>query len=128
MAYVSYALLLIVLCLSLPRLNELTLAARERRLEPFVEVVTDEESKAAVGAGATLIGVNARDLDTLEMDSERAPRMLAALPASVTRVHLSGIARPEDMRRVAASSADAALIGEAQPEARLRSLVDAASG
>jgi indole-3-glycerol phosphate synthase len=132
-AYGADAVLLIVRCLTVARLNALTLAARERRLEPFVEVVTDEESKAAVDAGASLIGVNARDLDTLEMDAERPARMLAALPASATRVHLSGIARPEDVRRLAASPADAALIGEAlmreeQPEARLRSLVDAASG
>jgi indole-3-glycerol phosphate synthase len=122
-----------VRCLTPARLAELTRAARERRLEPFVEVVTDEESKSAVDAGATLIGVNARDLDTLAMDAARAQRVLGALPRSATRAHLSGIAQPEDVRRVAASSADAALIGEtlmreAQPEARLRALVAAAAG
>jgi indole-3-glycerol phosphate synthase len=132
-AYGADAVLLIVRCLTPARLAELTRAARERRLEPFVEVVTDEESKCAVDAGATLIGVNARDLDTLEMDASRPERMLSALPTFATRVHLSGIARPEDVRRVAASAADAALIGEAlmreaQPESRLRSLVAAAAG
>jgi len=94
--------------------------------------VNDEESKMAVGVGATLIGVNARDLDTLVMDAARASRSLGELPQSVTRVHLSGIARPEDVQRVAASPADAALIGETlmredQPESRLRALVAAAS-
>jgi len=54
------------------------------------------------------------------------------LPSSATRVHLSGIAQPADVQRVAASLADAALIGETlmrqdQPEARLRSLVAAAT-
>lgn len=132
-AYGADAVLLIARCLDAARLTELTRAARERRLEPFVEVVTDEESRWAVDAGAMLIGVNARDLDTLEMDATRAPRMLGALPASATRVHLSGIALPEDVRRVAASPADAALIGETlmrqdQPEERLRSLVAAAAG
>ena len=132
-AYGADAVLLIARCLNAARLSELTRAARERRLEPFVEVVTDEESGWAVEAGATLIGVNARDLDNLEMDAARPARMLSALPASATRVHLSGIAQPDDVRRVAASPADAALIGEAlmrqdQPEARLRSLVAAASG
>jgi indole-3-glycerol phosphate synthase len=131
-AYGADAVLLIARCLSEERLAELTRAARERKLEPFVEVVNDEESKMAVGTGATLIGVNARDLDTLDMDAARPARMLAELPLTVTRVHLSGIARPEDVRRVAASHADAALIGEAlmreaQPEARLRELVAAAS-
>lgn len=130
-AYGADAVLLIVRCVPSSRLAPLIAAARARGLEPFVEVVTPEESKLAVGAGATLIGVNARDLDTLEMDSERAAEVLAALPSTVTRVHFSGIARPEDIRRVARSSADAALIGETlmrqdQPEALLRSLVVAA--
>lgn len=131
-AYGADAVLLIVRCLSAERLSALTRAARERALEPFVEVVSDEESRLAVDTGATLIGVNARDLDTLEMDATRPARMLGALPSSTTRVHLSGIALPEDVRRVAASPADAALIGEAlmrqdQPEERLRSLVTAAT-
>ena len=130
-AYGADAVLLIVRCLTEERLNQLTLAARERKLEPFVEIVSDEEAKMAVAAGATLIGVNARDLDSLVMDTARPARLLAELPASTTRVHLSGIARPEDVQRVAASAADAALIGEAlmredQPEARLRELVAAA--
>ena len=130
-AYGADAVLLIVRCLSEERLNQLTLAARARKLEPFVEVVNDEESKMALGAGATLIGVNARDLDTLAMDSSHAARVVAELPASVTRVHLSGIASPEDVQRVASSPADAALLGtvlmrEAEPEARLRGLVAAA--
>lgn len=132
-AYGADAVLLIVRCVTPARLIELTRAARERRLEPFVEVVNDEESKYAVDAGATLIGVNARDLDTLKMDTSQAQRVLSALPSSATRVHLSGIAHPEDVRRVADSPADAALIGEtlmreAQPEARLRALLAAASG
>jgi indole-3-glycerol phosphate synthase len=131
-AYGADAVLLIARCLSEERLNQLTRAARARKLEPFVEVVSDEESKMAVSAGASLIGVNARDLDTLVMDAARPARMLAELPPTVSRVHLSGIASPADIRRVAASPADAALIGEAlmredQPEARLRALVAAAT-
>ena len=132
-AYGADAVLLIVRCLTEQRLRELTRAARERKLEPFVEVMTDEESQMAVDAGASLIGVNARDLDALVMDATRAARVLAALPPSATRVRLSGIAQPEDVERVAASPADAALIGETlmredQPEARLRALVAAARG
>jgi indole-3-glycerol phosphate synthase len=122
---------LIARCVDGKHLNELTQAARARNLEPFVEVVSDEESELAVAAGATLIGVNARDLDTLVMDATRTALLLAELPSNVTRVHLSGIAKPEDVRRVADSAADAALIGEAlmreaDPEARLRSLIAAA--
>ncbi len=132
-AYGADAVLLIVRCLDPKRLAELTRAARERHLEPFVEIVNEEEARCAVDAGATLIGVNARDLDTLEMDAARPARLLAGLPSSATRVHLSGIAQPADVRRVASSPADAALIGEAlmreaQPEAHLRALVAAAAG
>jgi len=58
-AYGADAVLLIARCVDGKRLNELTQAARARNLEPFVEVVTDEESELAVGVGATLIGVNA---------------------------------------------------------------------
>jgi indole-3-glycerol phosphate synthase len=130
-SYGADAVLLIVRCVSGERLHALTRAARERNLEPFVEVVTDGEAALALDAGATLIGFNARNLDTLEMDASHAARVLGQLPAHVTRVHLSGIAKPEDVRRVAGSPADAALIGEtlmreAQPEARLRALVEAA--
>jgi indole-3-glycerol phosphate synthase len=130
-AYGADAVLLIVRCLSAQRLSELIRAARERSLEPFVEVVSVEEAVLAVATGATLVGVNARDLDTLAMDAPGAARVLAELPSGVTRVHLSGIAKPEDVRRVAESPADAALIGETlmredQPEARLRSLLAAA--
>ena len=132
-AYGADAVLLIVRCLSRERLVALTRAARERRLEPFVEVVNEEESKLAIDAGATLIGVNARDLDTLQMDALGAARVLGGLPESATRVHLSGIASPADVARVFGSPADAALIGETlmredQPEARLRSLVAQANG
>jgi indole-3-glycerol phosphate synthase len=130
-AYGADAVLIIVRCVSAERLAVLMQEASARRLTAFVEVMTEQEATLAVDAGATLVGVNARDLDALEMDAARAARVLAALPQGITRVHLSGIATPEDVRRVAASPADAALIGEtlmrkAQPEALLRSLVEGA--
>jgi indole-3-glycerol phosphate synthase len=132
-AYGADAVLVIVRCVTPSRVATLVREARERRLTPFVEVVNEDEAKLALDAGATLIGVNARDLDTLEMDASRAPRMLADLPTGITRVYLSGIATPTDVLRVAESPADAALIGEAlmrqdQPEPLLRSLVLAAAG
>jgi len=107
------AVLLIVRCLDAARLPVLVAAARARELEPFVEIVDDREAARALEAGATWIGVNARDLDTLVMDRERARTTLAALPDSVTRVHLSGLAKPEDVALVAQGPAHAALLGEA---------------
>jgi indole-3-glycerol phosphate synthase len=97
----------------------------------LVEVHTEEEARRALDAGATLIGVNARDLDTLQMDVPAARLLLDTLPKGVVRMHLSGIATPDDVRAVAARAVDAALLGEAlmrhdDPEPLLRSLVEAA--
>ncbi len=112
-AFGADAVLLIVRCLSGGQTRELVSCAREQQLVPFVEVATEAELSTALDAGADLIGVNARDLDTLVMDAERAARVLAAIPTSVTRVHLSGLSKPADVQRIRASGADAALVGEA---------------
>lgn len=130
-AYGASAVLLIVRCLAPARLHTLVREAKQRELLPFVEVVTEEEATLALDAGATCIGVNARDLDTLQMDLARAQRVLEQLPRTTTRVHLSGIAQPEQVREVAARGVDAALVGEVlmrqdDPEPLLRSLVEAA--
>lgn len=130
-AFGADAVLLIVSCLSAERTAALVKAARERELVPFVEVASEDELAVALDAGAELIGVNARNLDTLVMDAERAARVLGAIPPHVVRAHLSGLARPEDIARVRASGVDAALIGEAlmradDPEPLLQSLVQAA--
>jgi indole-3-glycerol phosphate synthase len=105
--------------------------ARSRELEPFVEITNDDEARVALDAGATLVGVNARDLDTLAMDADRAKKTLAALPNGVTSVHLSELATPDDVRNLRETPAHAALVGEAlmradNPEPLLRSLVQAA--
>ena len=107
------AVLLIVRCLAPPELDALLGACRARGLTPLVEVATDAEAARARDAGAELVGVNARDLDTLAMDPEGAARIVAGLPPGVTRVHLSGVASGEDVRQLAARRLDAALIGEA---------------
>jgi indole-3-glycerol phosphate synthase len=98
-----------------------------------VEIATEEEVSIALAGGADLIGVNARDLDSLKMDGARAERILSALPGGVTRVQLSGLGSTEDVARVAAGNADAALIGEAlmrkdDPEPLLATLVASAGG
>jgi indole-3-glycerol phosphate synthase len=76
--------------------------------------------------------VNARDLDTLQMDAERAAAVLGGLPRGVTAAHLSGVKTEEDVKRVAQGRADAALIGEVlmtkdDPTATLLALAQAAS-
>lgn len=125
------AVLLIVRIVDRDRLVRLVAHARAVGLEPLVEVVTEDELSAALDAGANVIGVNARDLDTLEMDPARAARVLAAVPVDRLAVHLSGLRGPDDVRVVAGSNVDAALLGEAlmrhdDPTSLLRAVVDAA--
>jgi indole-3-glycerol phosphate synthase len=107
------AALLIARIVSPRDLATLAAAARARGLEPLVEVATLDELAAAIEAEARVIGVNARDLNTLKMDPDRASAVLAAIPSSAVAVYLSGLATSADVTRVAAGPAAAALIGEA---------------
>ncbi len=130
-AYGADAVLLIVRCLGEAELPRLIQASIERGLTPLVEVYQAHEAQRAVDAGATLIGVNARDLDTLEMDAERAAQVLDALPPQVTRAHLSGVKTPDNVAALRGRAVDAALIGEVlmrqdDPRQLLDSLVQAA--
>jgi indole-3-glycerol phosphate synthase len=132
LAYGASAALLIVRCLSDEALDRLLPATIARGLLPIVEVATEAEAELALRAGATTIGVNARDLDTLEMKPERAAAILRGLPNHITKLHLSGLAKPEDVKQVFDGPADAALVGEIlmrqdDPEPLLRSLVAAAT-
>jgi indole-3-glycerol phosphate synthase len=111
--YGADSILLIARIVDAKQLAELVRAARHEGLEPLVEVVDEAELRAGLDAGARVVGVNARDLDTLAMDAERAVRVLGAIPRDVVAVHLSGLKTPEDIARVAAGRADAALVGEA---------------
>jgi indole-3-glycerol phosphate synthase len=127
------AVLLIARIVSPERLAALAAAARRAGLEPLVEVATLEELDAAHRAEARVVGVNARDLNTLKMDAARAAEVLRAVPPEAVAVHLSGLAAPADVARVAGGRADAALIGEAlmrqdDPEELLRAMVHAARG
>jgi indole-3-glycerol phosphate synthase len=105
--------LLIARILSEKELADLVVAAERYGLEPLVEVANDEELDRALRTHAHLIGVNARDLDTLRMDPERAASLVARIPPNKVAIHLSGLATEDDVRRIAAGRADAALIGEA---------------
>ncbi|MGO9713443.1 MAG: indole-3-glycerol phosphate synthase TrpC [Polyangiaceae bacterium] len=125
------AVLLIARIVPPSRLRELYKAARARDLHPVVEVRDETELATALECNARIIGVNARDLDTLAMDAQRTTRVLAAIPSTVIRIHLSGVKTEDDVKAVARSPADAVLVGEAlmreaDPEPRLRAFVAAA--
>jgi len=130
-AYGADAVLLIVRCLDDDALEHLFQAAEARGLLALVEVSTEDEAQRAIAVGATTIGVNARDLDTLAMHPEQAARVLANLPKHIAKLHLSGLASPADIARIRDNGADGALVGEVlmrqdDPEPLLRSLVEAA--
>jgi indole-3-glycerol phosphate synthase len=129
--YGADAVLLIARIVSPERLVELARAARDAQIEPLVEVVDEAELEAASGAEARVVGVNARDLDTLAMDAARTARVLRAIGPDVVAVHLSGLREPADIAAIAGGRPDAALVGEAlmrddDPRPRLRRLVGAA--
>jgi indole-3-glycerol phosphate synthase len=125
------AILVIARIVSAARLAELARAARAEGVEPFVEVIDERELDAAMAAEARVVGVNARDLDTLKVDVAHAGRVLAAIPPDVVAVHLSGLRQPADVAAIARGRADAALIGEGlmrqdDPRPLLAAMVDAA--
>jgi indole-3-glycerol phosphate synthase len=114
--------LVIVRAIEPSRLSELIGAARELGLELLVEVHTEAEAELALAAGSRVVGVNNRDLETLQVDPALARRLIPALPKDVVAVAESGIARRADVEAVAAVGADAVLVGTA-----LSAAVDAAA-
>jgi indole-3-glycerol phosphate synthase len=112
LAHGADAVLLIARILRPDQVGELTREAFARGLEPLVEVTTEGERDVALKTGARVVGVNARDLDTLVLDGARAARVLAGIPRDRVAVHLSGVKSPLDVRTIAAGRADAALVGE----------------
>ena len=87
--------------------------AGEHGLEPLVEVHDEEELAIAEDAGATIIGINNRDLATLRVDLRTAERLLPKIPGGAIRVVESGISSAGDVRRFTELGADAFLVGEA---------------
>lgn len=81
-------------------------------LTPLVEVHDEEEVRRALDAGAPVIGVNARNLRTLEVDRGTFARLAPMIPDEVVRVAESGVRGPHDLIQYANSGADAVLVGE----------------
>lgn len=105
--------LLVVAALGDGLLSELLSLARETGLTPLVEVHDEAEAQRALAAGAQVIGVNARNLRTLEVDRDTFARVAPSLPESVVRIAESGIRGPQDVTEYVKHGADAVLVGEA---------------
>src|SRR5262249_56180483 len=78
----------------------------------LVEVQGEEELERAVDAGATVIGVNARNLATLEVDRNIFARLAPRIPEGVVKIAESGVRGPHDLLAYAGAGADAVLVGE----------------
>jgi len=119
--------LLIVAALDDDLLRRLHDQARELGMSVLVEVHDEAETARAVELGAELVGVNARDLKTLDVDPDTFARLAPLVPADRVLVAESGVSSPVDVKRYVAEGAQAVLVGEAlvrdgDPEGAVRAM------
>ena len=105
--------LLIVAALTDQELTSLIERARSIGLTPLVEAHTADEVRRAVDAGAKVIGINARSLQTLEVDPQTFARLAPLIPDGIIRIAESGVKGPHDVIELARNGADVVLVGEA---------------
>ena len=105
--------LLIVAGLAPKVLHELYALILDLGMTPLVETHSADELEAAIDLGARLIGVNARDLRTLELDRDLFGRLVERIPDTAVKIAESAVLSPEDVRHYRSAGADAVLIGEA---------------
>ncbi len=122
------AVLLIAACLSANELVAMLATARDLGLGTLVETHSDEDLDKVLATDAEVIGVNARDLETLEVDVDRALSHLGRIPTDRLAVMESGIATREQVVAAVGAGASGILVGEAlmradDPGAKLRELI-----
>jgi indole-3-glycerol phosphate synthase len=106
------SLLLIASILDEQLLGELIQLGHELGMEPLVEVHSSEELSRALAAGATIVGVNSRDLRDFSVKLETAVRLIKEIPDSCIAVAESGIQSREEIDTLEAAGFDAFLVGE----------------
>lgn len=131
-AYGADLVLLIVAALEQSALVSLVERTRSLGMTPLVEVHAPDEVSRAIDAGASVIGVNARNLATLEVDTTTFERVAPLIPDTSVRIAESGIRGPRDLIAYAEFGADAVLVGESlvtggDPRASVQDLVTAGS-
>lgn len=124
------AVLLIVAALGDRELAHLHLLALQLGLDVLVEVHDADELDRAIDVGATMIGVNQRDLVTFAVDRHRAADLRPLMPGGTVSVAESGVGGPEDAAALRAAGYDAILVGESvvtagDPEAAVHALATA---
>jgi indole-3-glycerol phosphate synthase len=123
------AALVIARAVAPDRLRELVQAGRDAGIEILVEVRDERELDLALTLDAKLIGVNNRNLETLQIDPETSARLLPLIPRGVVAIAESGVRSIADVARAASAGADGVLVGSelsksAEPEKAVRSLID----
>ncbi len=126
-AYGADLVLLIVAALEQTVLESLIERIHSLGMTPLVEVHTVEEVERAVAAGARLIGVNSRDLKTLNVDRETFAKVAGAIPEGCVRVAESGVRGPHDVVEYVRHGADAVLVTGSDPRSAVADLVAAGS-
>jgi indole-3-glycerol phosphate synthase len=124
--------LLIVAALEQNALVSLVERAQSIGLVPLVEVHTTSELDRAIGAGAKVLGINARNLATLEVDRGIFAKLAPRVPDGIIKIAESGVRGPHDLLAYAAAGADAVLVGESlvtgkDPKTAVADLVTAGS-
>ncbi len=124
--------LLIVAALEQPVLHGLLERIESLGMTALVEVHTEAEADRALNAGAKVIGVNARNLKTLEVDRDVFARIAPGLPSDVLAIAESGVRGTADLLAYAGAGADAVLVGEGlvtsgDPRSAVADLVTAGS-
>jgi len=124
--------LLIVAALEQPALAELHDLVHQLGMTALVETHTADELERALDLGAGVIGVNARDLSTFELDRDLFGTLADRIPSGVIRIAESAVLGPDDVTHYRAAGADVVLVGEAlvtdgDPVARVRSFLAAGS-
>ena len=106
------AVLLICALLEQDTLISFQKIAKELELDCLVEIHSEEEAEEALGAGASFIGINNRDLTTFKVDTGLTARLRKLIPSGVLTVAESGINNTDDIRELKDIGVDAVLIGE----------------
>lgn len=127
------AALIIVRAIEPTRLERLAAAARDAGIELLYEVRDEAEMVRALNAGATMIGVNNRDLETLRIDSETVGRLVPLIPSDVVAIAESGYSTREQVEIAAAAGSDAVLVGSSlsgagDPASAVAAIADVSRG
>jgi indole-3-glycerol phosphate synthase len=112
-AFGADLVLLIVAALSESELRDFHALAIELGMDVLVEIHDEVELERALTISPKILGVNARNLKTLDVDTSSFDRLLPLIPGSIIKVAESGISTLDDARRARKAGADALLVGEA---------------